>query len=43
MPTGKDLWQAVLEQSDDHCDTYDLDLLPAAVLGLNGAGHLAAV
>ena len=32
MPTGKDLWQAVLEQSDDHCDTYDLDLLPAAAI-----------
>ncbi|HUY52543.1 MAG TPA: hypothetical protein VMV92_43720 [Streptosporangiaceae bacterium] len=32
MPTGKELWQAVLEQSDDLCDTYDVDLLPAAAM-----------
>jgi Plasmid pRiA4b ORF-3-like protein len=31
-PTGKELWQAVLEQSDDLCYTYDLDLLPAAAI-----------
>ena len=32
VPAGKELWQAVLEESDDLCDTYDLDLVPAAAM-----------
>jgi hypothetical protein len=32
VPTGKELWHAVLEQSDDLCYTYDLDLVPAAAM-----------
>jgi hypothetical protein len=47
VPTGKDLWQAVLEQSDDLCDTYDLDLvLPAAAMrraGLAGGSRLGGL
>jgi hypothetical protein len=32
VPTGRELWQAVLEESDDLCDTYELDLVPAAAM-----------
>jgi hypothetical protein len=32
VPAGHELWQAVLEESDDLCDTYDLDLVPAAAM-----------
>jgi hypothetical protein len=32
VPTGKDLWQAVLEEGDDICSTYDLDVVPAAAM-----------
>src|SRR6266702_6184332 len=32
VPTGKELWHAVLEESDDLCDTHDLDLVPAAAM-----------
>jgi hypothetical protein len=32
VPTGRELWLAVLEESDDLCDTYDLGLAPAAAM-----------
>lgn len=46
VPMGEELWQAVLEQSDDLCDTYDLDLLPAAAMrraGLAGGSRLGGL
>ncbi len=46
VPTGKQLWKAVLEESDDLCDTYDLDLLPAAAMrrvGLAGPSRLGGM
>ena len=46
VQAGKELWQAVLEQSDDLCDTYDLDLLPAAAMrraGLAGGSRLGGL
>lgn len=46
VPAGKELWQAVLEQSDDLCDTCDLDLLPAAAMrrtGLAGQSRLGGL
>ena len=45
-PAGKELWQAVLEQSDDLCDTYDLDVLPAAAMrraGLAGGSRFGGL
>jgi hypothetical protein len=45
-PTGRELWRAVLEQSDDLCDTYDLDLVPAAAMrraGRAGGSRLGGV
>lgn len=35
-PTGAELWLAVLEESGDLCDTYDLDLVPYAVMRRTG-------
>ncbi len=46
VPTGKELWHAVLEESDDLCDTYDLDLVPAAAMrraGLAGGSRLGGM
>ncbi len=46
VPTGKELWRAVLEESDDLCDTYDLDLVPAAAMrraGLAGGSRLGGL
>lgn len=46
VPTGKELWQGVLEQSDDLCDDYDLDLLPVAAMrraGLAGGSRLGGL
>src|SRR5260370_10113093 len=46
VPTGKELWHAVLQESDDLCDTYDLDLVPAAAMrraGLAGRSRLGGL
>ena len=46
VPTGKELSQAWREQTDDVCDTYDLDLLPAAAMrraGLAGGSRLGGL
>jgi len=32
VPAARELWRAVLEESDDLCDTYDLGLAPAAAM-----------
>ena len=32
VPAGAELWRAVLEESGDLCDTYDLDLVPFAAM-----------
>ena len=46
VPTGRELSQAVREQSDDLCDTYDLHLLPAVAMrraGLAGGSRLGGL
>jgi Plasmid pRiA4b ORF-3-like protein len=35
-PTSGELWRAVLEESGDLCDTYDLDLVPFAAMRRTG-------
>ena len=46
VPTGSELRRAVLEESDDLCDTYDLDLAPFAAMrraGRAGESPLGAM
>jgi hypothetical protein len=45
-PTGTELWRAVLEESDDLCDTFDLDLIPFAAMwraGPAGGGRIGGL